>query len=52
MHGTVYKIEKSQKKKVEIFASFGGLLMKISGSEENLKKFINDSVIYILIMKV
>ena len=34
MHGKIYKTELDAKKIMNIYASFGGLLMKISGNEE------------------
>ena len=51
MHGKIYKTELDQKKTMNIYASFGGLLMKISGNEEQLKKFQNDVRVFFLIMK-
>ncbi|EAR86114.1 RNA polymerase rpb8 (macronuclear) [Tetrahymena thermophila SB210] len=50
MHGKIYNMNSDNKAKtVSIFASFGGLLMKVSGKDEDLKNFNVDSRIYILI---
>lgn len=50
MHGKIYNmISDNKAKMVSVFASFGGLLMKISGKDEDLKNFNVDSRIYILI---
>lgn len=50
MHGKIYNMITDVKiKNVNIYASFGGLLLKISGKDEDLKNFNVDSRIYILI---
>lgn len=50
MHGKIYNMIADVKTKhVNIYASFGGLLLKISGKDEDLKNFNVDSRIYILI---
>jgi DNA-directed RNA polymerase I, II, and III subunit RPABC3 len=56
MHGKIYKMEPKFSKKhnvnrMRIFASFGGLLMKITGSEDALKKFDNENRIFLLLLK-
>jgi hypothetical protein len=35
-----------------VYASFGGLLLKVHGLEEDLKKFEDDRRLFILIRKV
>lgn len=50
MHGKIYNmISDNKAKTVQIYASFGGLLLKISGKDEDLKNFNVDSRIYILL---
>lgn len=50
MHGKIYNmIADNKAKTVSVYASFGGLLLKISGKDEDLKNFNVDSRIYILI---
>lgn len=50
MHGKIYNmIADNKAKTVAIYASFGGLLLKITGKDEDLKNFNVDSRIYILL---
>jgi DNA-directed RNA polymerase I, II, and III subunit RPABC3 len=53
MHGKVFKITAAATKeaKMEIFASFGGLLMSLRGDPRNLSKIELDMRIYCLIKK-
>jgi DNA-directed RNA polymerases I, II, and III subunit RPABC3 len=53
MHGKVFKISAAATKesKMEIFASFGGLLMSLRGDPRNLSKIELDMRIYCLIKK-
>lgn len=54
MFGRVFKYEHDpeDKKKVCIYASFGGLLMKIHGPQEHLATVELDSNVYCLIRKI
>ena len=56
MYGTVFEIEKEKDKSgVSVFASFGGLLMKVFGSEETMAQFRKDSLesrIYLMLKRV
>mmetsp|Transcript_42333 Transcript_42333/g.69798 ORF Transcript_42333/g.69798 Transcript_42333/m.69798 type:complete len:145 (+) Transcript_42333:98-532(+) len=51
MHGRIFKIlqAKNQKNAVEIYASFGGLLMCLRGDQSNFDKLEGDAKIYLLI---
>ena len=51
MYGKIFKIQhaKSQKNVVEIYASFGGLLMCLKGDQSNFDKLEGDAKIYLLI---
>lgn len=53
MHGRIFKVElvKGVEGQVEIFASFGGLLMSLKGAVRHLTKCKLDMRIYILIRK-
>mmetsp|Transcript_87941 Transcript_87941/g.247069 ORF Transcript_87941/g.247069 Transcript_87941/m.247069 type:complete len:155 (+) Transcript_87941:63-527(+) len=53
MYGKVYKKDdKKQKNSAMVFASFGGLLMKLVGTPRQLEDFHQGDAIYILIRKV
>ncbi len=51
MHGKIFNVteDKSKPKCINVYSSFGGLLLKVNGKEEDLKNFNLDSRIYILI---
>ena len=54
MHGKIFKYEDSQKDQgqlVELYASFGGLLMLLVGDQKPLENFNVDTHIYLLIRK-
>lgn len=53
MHGRVFKVSQGTAKdaKMEVYASFGGLLMSIKGQARNLQKIELDQRIYLLIKK-
>lgn len=42
MYGSVFKILKESNKLISVFASFGGLILKLSGKLEELDKFADD----------
>lgn len=57
MYGKVYKYKESAEKeqaymKVEVYVSFGGLLMMLSGDARKLEELELDSNVYLLIRKV
>ncbi|KAL6603239.1 hypothetical protein ACP70R_043600 [Stipagrostis hirtigluma subsp. patula] len=56
MHGKLYKISedtsKGQPAKVEIYASFGGLLMMLKGDPSSASNFELDQRLFLLIRKV
>jgi DNA-directed RNA polymerase I, II, and III subunit RPABC3 len=53
MYGKLYKYaEADQGSKVEIYVSFGGLLMMLKGDPNNLNPFQVDQRLYLLIRKV
>lgn len=53
MHGKLYKWKQEQPKApVEIFVSFGGLLMRLRGDANHLDKLHLDSRLYLLIRKI
>ena len=55
MHGRLFKIEGSKgngQPILEVFASFGGLLMSIKGEPRSLRKMEVDQRIYCLLKKV
>eukprot|EP00694_Reclinomonas_americana_P002793 EC788664.1.p1 GENE.EC788664.1~~EC788664.1.p1 ORF type:complete len:149 (+),score=48.15 EC788664.1:31-477(+) len=52
MYGKVFKYTAKDKDlTVSVYASFGGLLMKLTGDERNLEKIRPDSNIYLLMRK-
>ncbi|KAK9111425.1 hypothetical protein Scep_018944 [Stephania cephalantha] len=55
MHGKLYKLAEKEfdiKTQVEIYASFGGLLMMLRGDPSNAAKFELDQRLFLLIRKV
>eukprot|EP01104_Vermistella_antarctica_P009512 TRINITY_DN2452_c0_g1_i1.p2 TRINITY_DN2452_c0_g1~~TRINITY_DN2452_c0_g1_i1.p2 ORF type:complete len:148 (+),score=31.65 TRINITY_DN2452_c0_g1_i1:72-515(+) len=56
MHGKIYRYETSgaggDSRNVAVFASFGGLLMKLEGDPRNLQGLEMDQQIYFLMRKV
>lgn len=53
MHGKVFKVSASKADgKLEIFTSYGGLLMSLKGEPNHLKKIELDMRMYLLIKKV
>ncbi|CAM9307799.1 unnamed protein product [Phaeothamnion confervicola] len=51
MHGRVFKYNHVAENKVEVLASFGGLLMRLSGEQRHLASIRVDSRVYCLIRK-
>jgi len=53
MSGKVFKIEQTDKKKnmIDIFISYGGLLMSLKGDPKTLAQFEVDQRIYLLVRK-
>ncbi|CAD8141466.1 unnamed protein product (macronuclear) [Paramecium tetraurelia] len=51
MFGRVFKMIKDQNKMINVFASFGGLILKLSGKSEELDKFADDQRVYLLMRK-
>ena len=51
MHGRVYEIKYKKSGNVEISASFGGLLMRLTGDQRHLASILPDMRLYILIKK-
>ena len=52
MYGKIFNSARDDNGNVSFFASFGGLLMKLSGDATSLEKLKLDSRIYILIRKI
>ena len=55
MHGKVFKFKDNHKAgqlKVEVYVSYGGLLMQITGSPKELESMEVDSNVYLLMRKV
>lgn len=55
MHGKVFKFKDSgaaKQFKAEVYVSFGGLLMQLTGDPKQLEKLDIDQTIYLLIKKV
>ena len=53
MHGKLYKWKQDQPKApVEVYISFGGLLMRLRGDARHLVKLSLDSRLYLLIRKI
>ena len=55
MHGKVFKFtdkHKEGKLRVEVYVSYGGLLMQITGSPKELESMEVDSNVYLLMRKV
>jgi len=51
MHGRVFQYEFEQESKVAIYASYGGLLMKLVGDKSRLKNIDLDATLYCLIKR-
>jgi DNA-directed RNA polymerases I, II, and III subunit RPABC3 len=51
MHGKVFKCESAANKRLAVYASFGGLLMKLEGDPRNLHEIVPDERIYLMIRK-
>ena len=52
MYGKLYKWSQAEPKKpVEVYVSFGGLLMRLRGDPNHLSKLQVDSRIYLLLRK-
>ncbi|CAK8986335.1 DNA-directed RNA polymerases I [Durusdinium trenchii] len=51
MHGKVFKYEYEGEHRIAIYASYGGLLMKLVGDQRNLNNIDLDSRIYCLIKR-
>lgn len=54
MHGKVFKVAQSSAKegKMEVFTSYGGLLMSLKGEPSHLTKIELDQRMYLLIKKI
>ena len=54
MYGKIFKVTNDDKRKniMSIYASFGGLLMGLTGEASNFDKLSNDQRIYLLIKKI
>jgi len=53
MYGKLYKWkQEAPKAPVELFVSFGGLLMRLKGDARHLSKLMLDSRVYLLIRKI
>lgn len=53
MYGKLYKWKQDQPKApVEVYVSFGGLLMRLKGDQRHLAKLSLDSRMYLLIRKI
>jgi DNA-directed RNA polymerase I, II, and III subunit RPABC3 len=59
VHGRVFKYNQPKEgadgkrdNKIEILASFGGLIMSLKGDPRNIKLINNDQKIYLLMRKV
>jgi DNA-directed RNA polymerase I, II, and III subunit RPABC3 len=53
MHGKVFKVQQSGNEgKMEVFTSYGGLLMSLKGQPINLSKIELDQRMYLLIKKI
>mmetsp|Transcript_2028 Transcript_2028/g.3617 ORF Transcript_2028/g.3617 Transcript_2028/m.3617 type:complete len:110 (+) Transcript_2028:367-696(+) len=51
MHGKVFKYEYEGEHRIAIYASYGGLLMKLVGDQRNLNNIELDSRVYCLIKR-
>lgn len=51
MHGRIFEIKYKKGGNVEIAASFGGLLMRLTGDQKHLGSILPDMRLYILIKK-
>ena len=59
VHGRVFKYLQAKEgadgkggAKVEVLASFGGLIMSLKGNPQHLKSITNDMKIYLLMRKI
>lgn len=54
MYGKIFRIQRSKanKKCMEVYASFGGLLMCLTGEKSNFSRITDDQKIYLLIRKI
>eukprot|EP00054_Salpingoeca_dolichothecata_P035464 m.5485 g.5485 ORF g.5485 m.5485 type:complete len:151 (-) comp5479_c0_seq1:156-608(-) len=52
MHGRVYRCDEEKDKKLSVYVSYGGLLMRLKGAASNLQSIQLDSNIYLLVRKV
>jgi DNA-directed RNA polymerase I, II, and III subunit RPABC3 len=51
MYGKIFKRLESENDIINIFASFGGLIMRLHGKSENLKDLTNNLRIYLLMKR-
>lgn len=51
MHGRVYQCEHMKDSKVKVFASFGGLLMRLIGDQRHVANIEVDSRVFCLLRK-
>lgn len=49
MHGRVYRCEHQKDTKVQVYASFGGLLMRLTGDQRHVANIEVDSRVFCLI---
>mmetsp|Transcript_8889 Transcript_8889/g.33559 ORF Transcript_8889/g.33559 Transcript_8889/m.33559 type:complete len:146 (-) Transcript_8889:13-450(-) len=52
MHGLIFDVQHDEGHRVAITASFGGLLMKITGEQNQLDQLQNDQNLYILMKRL
>ena len=51
MYGKIFKRLEAENDMLNIFASFGGLIMRLNGKSENLKDLTNNLRIYLLMKR-
>mmetsp|Transcript_5677 Transcript_5677/g.15901 ORF Transcript_5677/g.15901 Transcript_5677/m.15901 type:complete len:146 (-) Transcript_5677:118-555(-) len=52
MHGLVFDVQHDEGQRVAVTASFGGLLMKITGEQNQLDQLQNDMSLYVLVKQM
>lgn len=51
-YGKIFKLRDTNDFKVEVFASFGGLIVKLEGDSRKLANLEMDANVYLLVRKV
>lgn len=51
-YGKIFKLRDTHDLKVEVFASFGGLIVKLEGDPRRLTNLEMDANVYLLVRKV